>query len=221
MQEKTLDLNTRALEYAKQLQKGTGQAGQRMTIRYLREHGFDQAMAEKYQLGYVGEPMDREDMRFRGMLCIPYMTRAGVLVIKYRCPAKHDHREHGGKYGQYLGQPARLFNTQAFFDADETIGMAEGEMDSGAATEHLGVPTLGIPGVDSWTLHGRIWKLALKDYSNILVFADGDTAGLSLARTVASDIGSRAKIVKCDADQDVASMIAKGQAELLKSRAGL
>lgn len=217
-----ISLTTRALEYAKQLQQGTGQAGHRMTINYLKAHGINQAIAEKYQLGFVGTPMDAEDRRFVNSLAIPYLTRAGVVSIKYRCVLDHNHREFDHqKYQQYHGQRTRFYNAEAFFTADETIGISEGEIDAIAATEHLGIPTLGIPGASQWQSNAKVWRLTLKDYSTIVVFADGDTAGLDCARTVATDLGSRAKLVKCDSDEDVASSIVKGQAMNLKSRAGL
>ena len=52
-------------------------------IGYLRDHAIDQAIAIKYELGFVAEPLPGDE-RFQGMLSIPYLTPAGVQAIKFR-----------------------------------------------------------------------------------------------------------------------------------------
>jgi hypothetical protein len=192
------------------------------TVDYLRSHGIDSEIAGKYQLGYVARA-PKGDERFLGTLSIPYLTRAGVVAIKYRCVEPDcQHNKHGGKYMQPAGQKVRLYNAGAFFNTGDTIGMAEGEIDAIAATEHVGLPTLGMPGAEQWTGHSTIWKIALKDYDMVVFFADGDEAGIKCGRLVTDDLGPKhGRLVRCDAGEDVASSIAKGKVDDLRERAGL
>lgn len=203
-----------------------------MTIKYLRDHAIEKNLVEKYRLGFVN-PAEPADRRYTGWLAIPYMTQAGVVAIKYRCVEDHDHKVHGGKYGQPEGQEPWIFNPQAFFDAEDTIGIAEGEIDAIVATEYLDLPTIGIPGVDNWTANRKSWRRTLEDYSTILIFVDGDSPrtdpitgrvhqpGRDMAKAISSDVRGRARLVYCDAGEDVASMVASGRLETLKERAGL
>src|SRR6266702_7194609 len=196
----TLDM--RAAAYAKSLMSGTDRAGnRRKTIDYLRAHAIDKDIAARYQLGYVSEPLIREDELFRGWLVIPYMTtRAGNVAIKFRCTLAHDHSFHGGKYGAPVEQEGRIFNSPAYFKANGTIGIAEGELDAIVASELIGLPTVGLPGARMWSseVKNKIWRLTFEDYDRILVFADGDDEGLDCARAVQGDLGRRARLVKWD-----------------------
>jgi hypothetical protein len=198
------------------------------TIDYLRDHGMTKEMVAKYRLGFVN-PAEPADRLYEGMLAIPYLTRAGIVAIKYRCVVDHDHGAfHHGKYSQPEGQDVWIFNPQAFFDADDVIGIAEGEIDAIVATEVVGMPTIGIPGVEIWKSNRKAWRRTLDDYSTILIFVDGDVKredgsqpGLDMARSVQSDVRGRGRLVRCDQGEDVASMVAKGHQDLLKERAGL
>jgi hypothetical protein len=215
-----ITLDERALEYARQLEYRTAAPG---PLDYLARHGItDRGVMQRYALGCVMKPLP-DDERFRGYISIPYLSRRDVVSIKYRCALRHDCHAVGNghaKYGKYQG-PVKLYNTAAFFEATDIIGIAEGEVDAIAATELLGVPTIGVPGAQAWTAHSKIWQLPLKDYDRIIIFADGDEAGLSCARTIAADVGDRHRIVKCDAGEDVSSMVVKGHAERLKRMAGI
>lgn len=199
-----------------------------MMISYLKSHGLDKELARKYSLGFVN-PATVDDNRFTGKLAIPYLTRAGIVAIKYRCVEDHDHKAlNHGKYSAPEGQDARIFNPAAFFDADDLIGVAEGEIDAIVATERLGVPTIGIPGVESWTAHRRAWRRTLEDYGTVLIFVDGDVQrengsqpGLDMARAIQNDVRGRGRLVRCDQGEDVASMVAKGRLDQLRERAGL
>lgn len=198
------------------------------TIDYLRDHGLDKETAAKYKLGFVN-PAEPSDRIYRGMLAIPYVTRAGVVAIKYRCVEDHEHKDFNhGKYSQPEGQEPWIYNPQAFFDSADTLGIAEGEIDAIVATESLGVPTIGIPGVEIWKQNRKVWRRTLDDYSTILIFVDGDVQredgsqpGLDMARSIQSEVRGRGHLVRCDQGEDVASMVAAGKIELLKDRAGL
>lgn len=217
----TLDMKAR--KYAEWLKKPSTQSPTwRACVDYLKSHAIDPEIAGKYSLGYVSRA-PRGEERFQGTLAIPYITRNGIVGIKYRCVIKDcNHRQHGGKYMQPHGQASRLYNSRAFFDASDDIGMAEGEIDAIAATEHVGLPTLGMPGAEQWQGHRTIWKIALKDYDMVVFFADGDEAGTKCGRTVTEDLGPKhGRLVRCDDGEDVASSVVKGRVDDLRERAGL
>lgn len=160
---------------------------------------MDFAIAGKYQLGYVARPLPGDE-RFQGMLAIPYLTPAGARGLKFRSLS-----QGGGKYAKHAGEKNRLYNAPAYFAAGNTIGLSEGEMDAIAATEHLGVPTLGVPGVEGWK---KPWRQVFTDFSLVFIFGDGDQPGREFAAEMAEAIGDRARIVQCPDHQDVCSMVA-------------
>ena len=176
---------------------------------YCESHGlWTKRILNQYQLGCEGE-----------WLVIPYLSRGRVLQVKYRCTADHDHGALGhGKYRYDPGTTTRLFNTAAYFDANGTIALAEGEVDAIAATEHLGIPTMGYAGTAQWHSHGEYWEVALRDFERVVIFADGDEPGITSARTIAADLGKRASIVRCPDGEDVASMVHQGRTEELKGK---
>jgi len=239
-----ITLDFKAEKYAQHLMgydlDDTARPGLMRTINYLHQHAITKdehgrRIAQKYRLGLVN-PAEPADRRFSGMLAIPYITRAGVVWFKYRCTLDHDckeyardgHPEHA-KYAAVSGEEPWIYNPEAFFTADDTIGVTEGEIDAIVATEKLHIPSVGIPGVEIWTQNRKIWKRTFDDYANILVFADGDNpsqahpdgAGLEFARTLAKDVSRKALVVRCDPGEDVASMVASGKGDILRERAGL
>lgn len=171
--------------------------------RYLKEHAIDQSIAIRYELGFVGDPLPGDE-RFAGMLSIPYLSPGGVQALKFRNVASTG----GGKYAQHHGQKARLFNTLAYFEAGTTVGISEGEMDAIAATERLGIPTLGVPGATNWN---ELWTPLFKDFQKVLIFADGDDPGRGFALRIAEQIGWRARIVQCPDGEDVSSLACAGR----------
>lgn len=190
---------------------------------YLVDHGFEPSrhfdIASRYQLGVVIEPLPGDEA-FQGMLCFPYLTRNGIKALKFR-------NLSGTKPKNLVpeGQSLRLYNSLAYFDASDVVGLAEGEADAIAATEQLGIPTLGIPGVEAWTAHKRVWAPLFKNFQKVLVFTDGDPInvntglrpGEELGKALAASLGWRARLVKSPEGEDVSSMIAAGRAdELIK-----
>jgi hypothetical protein len=225
--------DSRAEVYARHLRglDGTSLDGVTKTIKYLRAHGINLDIAQKYHLGLVN-PVGPEDRQYEGRLCIPTLTRKGVVAFKYRCVEPHNCKAQPGDHKKYLaphGQETRLFNPEAFFAADQVIGVTEGEINAIVATEFI-IPTVGIPGVDTWKPNRKPWKLAFADYETVLIFADmkddpserhPEGAGMFLARMIADDLGAKARLVQCDRDFDVAGMVAAGNAAKLRERAGI
>lgn len=194
--------------YARQLEQNARDDRLAGARSYLSEHGVSYALARKYRLGFVLDPLGGDE-RFTGMLSIPYLSPAGVTALKFRALS-----EGGTKYAKHAGEENRLYNTAAYFDAGTTIGVTEGEMDAIAATEHLGVPSLAVPGVHSWK---EPWAPLFRDFTEVIVFADGDQAGREFAYGLAESIGWRARVVRCPDDEDVSSMAAKGRADELRA----
>jgi hypothetical protein len=208
-QQTYLELATKA--YHEQIRSQSAQSGART---YLDKHAItDWGVVEKYQLGYVAEPM-KGDERFRGMLAIPYLGPTGTIAMKFRRL-----EGAGGKYAKHTGERNRLYNVAAYFNADHVIGLVEGEIDAVVATERLGIPTMGIPGVDSWQARANDWRPIFKDFRLVVVFTDGDNAGEGLGDSVAESLGYRARIIACDKGEDVASMVKAGKADALRALA--
>jgi hypothetical protein len=198
---------------------------------YLYNHGLDvkdnhiKTIVSKYQLGLVTDPINIDDARFEGWLAIPYITKAGIKGIRFR----NLDPNAKPKYGQHAGQKGRLYNTNAYFDAGNDIGLAEGEIDAIVATEMLGIPTLGVPGVEMWTAHNKIWAPGFKNFSTVFVFTDGDPEqtvtrngevftfrpGEELGKAVQESLGFKAKIIPSPEGFDVSSMVADGRSQEL------
>jgi DNA primase len=167
-----------------------------------------QDIAIRYELGFVAEPLPGDEY-LQGAISIPYLSPSGPVGMKFRVLTAGD-----GKYIKHKGEQNRLYNTQAYFSAGHTIGISEGEMDAIAATEHLGIPTLGVPGVKSWK---DSWKHLLKDFTTVFIFADGDQPGRNFAAEMAERVGWRGRIVRCPDGEDVSSMAASGRTAELTS----
>jgi hypothetical protein len=192
---------------------------------YLYNHGLDvkdnhvKTIVSKYQLGLVTDPINIDDARFEGWLAIPYITKAGIKGIRFRTLDPNAKP----KYGQHAGQKGRLYNTNAYFDAGNDIGLAEGEIDAIVATEMLGIPTLGIAGSEMWVAHRKIWAPGFKNFSTVFVFTDGDPVnpltgvkpGEELGKAVQESLGFKAKIIPSPEGFDVSSMVADGRSEEL------
>lgn len=192
----------------------------------MTEHGITALdhprIVDKYQLGVVIEPLPGDE-GFAGMLVFPYLTKHGVKALKFR-------RLDGGKPKNLVpeGQKVRLYNPNAYFDATGVVGLAEGEADAIAATEVLGVPTLGIPGAEDWKAYKRIWAPLFKNFQKVLVFTDGDPInentglrpGEELGKAIRESLTWRVKIVKCPEGEDVSSMVASNRADELVKQFG-
>lgn len=212
-------LATKAETYQTQL--GSEDPISRAGRDYLDKRKLGAAVAVKYRLGIVADPLPGDEQHL-GRLVIPYLTLAGVRGLKYRCIQDHDCKEHQHpKYTQPHAQEQRLYNALAYFGGHDVIGVAEGELDAITASEHLEVPTFGIPGASQWKKLGHHWQLVLRDFATIIVFADGDEPGRLLAHEVANDAGAGARVVHCDNGFDINSMVVANRGDELIKKAGL
>jgi len=130
----------------------------------LEERGISEEIAALYMLGSVTDPMNGHELH-TGWISIPYITALGHCVgFKFR-------RLDGGlpKYGSPTGQKAHLYNV-----VDTTIlskHIVEGELDTVIVSGVLGIPAVGVPGVQAWKPH---FAKLLSGYDTVYIVGDND-----------------------------------------------
>ena len=151
---------------------------------YLAGRGITKPVAVAARLGFVSDPMPGHE-RFQGMLCIPYLTPAGPVAIKFRRI-----EGEGQKYDAPSGQHLRLYNVDAFFEPGDVIVLCEGELDALMCHRVVGVPAVGAPG----TNFAEHWPRCFADHDRVLIVADNDlkddgsNPGLKHAKSVQQKI---------------------------------
>lgn len=177
----------RSLKYHEQLKSPDGAA----LYAYLtEERQFSPATIERFLLGAVVSP-DVSDDDARGMLAIPYFTKAGPVALRFRRPPD---RDTGPKYWQPEGTVLTIFNTLDLFDGEDTIAVTEGEMDCITLVQ-AGIPAVGIPGASAWKPH---YRLLFEGYRSVMICADNDDtgAGRKFAAKVAQNVpGPEVKVM--------------------------
>jgi DNA primase len=184
---------------------------------YLLGRGIDGATAKRYRLGYVAEPVVGHE-KYRNRLAIPYVTPSGVVDIRFRCVQNHSCKEAGcAKYLTQPGHKQRIYGTTAVMSADDTIAITEGELDA-VILNKIGIPAVGIAGSKAWNTgyYPRIFA----DFTNVIIFGDGDEAGRDFAEAVARDLED-ALIVDMPTGFDVTDLYLAQGADELYIRAGL
>ena len=154
-------------------------------LPFLECRGLDEAVARKYRLGVVQRPCSGHES-YTGRLAIPYLSRSGVVSIRFRCLEDHNCKEVGcPKYLSVRGDKPTLYNTEALFSAGSVIAITEGEMDAVVITEYAGVPAVGIQGVNAWN---DAWSRTLNDFERVLIVGDGDEAGKNMVERLVDSI---------------------------------
>ncbi|PVU81342.1 hypothetical protein DDP54_15690 (plasmid) [Cellulomonas sp. WB94] len=151
--------------------------GSAPAVEYLAGRGISRDTAERFQLGFVTEPVPGFE-RFMGMVAIPNICggdRPHVVGIKFRRLPD----EEGKKYDQ-PSQPTRMFNARAIDEADEVLCITEGELDA-VILEQLGLHAIGVPGNTAWKAH--YWRL-LEGFPRLVLFRDNDDPGLVLEKEI-------------------------------------
>lgn len=150
-------------------------------LSFLTSHGISEATARRARLGVVASPLPGHDL-FEGRLAIPYLTKTGIVNMRFRCLEHEDCRTVGcPKYLSLTGAGLNLFHTQAFWTADNEIAITEGELDALTANYEVGMPAVGVPGVETWESH---YDRLFFGYERVWLFADGDSAGRDFAKTL-------------------------------------
>lgn len=180
---------------------------------YLDSRGITPAIAHDARFGVVQEPLPGHEQLI-GRLVIPYITPMGVKDLRFR--ALDD--MHQPKYLSLPGHSPRLYNTGVLISDPDVIGITEGEIDALVATHQVGVPSVALPGAQSWTprRHLRVFK----GFKRVVVFADGDEAGRTLANNIAKDL-KQTLVVDLGDGLDVNSAVLSMGADEVRRRAGL
>lgn len=177
---------------------------------YLASRGITKEVARLARLGVVVEPEPGHEA-YAGRLSIPYITKSGVVDIRFRSlnPAVEP------KYMGMTGAETKMYNVLDVERAGEFIGVCEGELDTITMSACIGIPCVGVPGSNSWKKH---YTRLLADFERIYVFADGDQPGKEFATSLARELP--VTIIQLPDGQDVNSMFVQEGAEYIYKKMG-
>jgi DNA primase len=175
---------------------------------YLKNRGIPIEVARLASLGVVEEPEVGHE-QYIGRLAIPYITKTGVVDLRFRSlnPAVEP------KYMGLTGAETKMYNVIDIEKANNFIGVCEGELDTITMSGCVGIPCVGVPGANSWKKH---YTRLLADFERVFVFADGDQPGTEFARSLARELP--VTIIQLPDGHDVNSMFVQEGAEYFHSR---
>ena len=175
---------------------------------YLKQRGIPLEVARLARLGVVVEPETGHEA-FVGRLSIPYITKSGVVDLRFRSlnPAVEP------KYMGLTGAETKMYNVLDVERAGDFIGVCEGELDTLTMSACVGIPCVGVPGANSWKRH---YTRLLADFERVFVFADGDQPGTEFARSLARELP--VTIVQLPDGEDVNSVYVSEGAEYLLAK---
>lgn len=174
-----------------------------VAAEYLEGRGITEDTAVTARLGVVDEAIHGDTEAAFQRLSIPYITRSGVVDLRFRCIRNHDCGEVGCP--KYLGRPGaslRIYGVDDLVSAGNTIAVTEGELDC-LILRQLGYPAVGLPGAESWKRH---WGRLFEDFQRVVVFGDGDTAGVRFIRKFFDQFPQSTEAVQLPEGEDVNSM---------------
>jgi len=152
----------------------------------LAERGISEEVAARFNLGTITDPINGHEM-YEGWISIPYMTALEMCVgFKFR-------RLDDGKpkYSSPTGQKAHLYNVTDTTILSPHIVVCEGELDTVITSGVLGIPAVGIPGVQAWKPH---FTKLFTGYDTVFVVGDNDikedgsNPGAEFSKRVASEV---------------------------------
>ena len=176
--------------------------------QYLATRGITLDDARTAHLGLVVDPLPGHE-QFAGRLAIPYLTPTGVVDIRFRSINGEE-----PKYMGMSGTETRLYNVTAIAQARDYIAVCEGEIDALTLNYKCGIPSIGVPGANSWKRH---YTKLLQDFEKIFVFADGDQPGSDFGKKLAREIQG-VVVINMPDGEDVNSIFNKEGIEFFKSK---
>jgi DNA primase len=178
---------------------------------YLRSRGIPLEVARLASLGVVAEPETGHEA-FKGRLSIPYITKTGVVDLRFRSlnPAVEP------KYMGMTGAETKMYNVIDVERASDFIGVCEGELDTLTLSACVGIPCVGVPGANSWKKH---YTRLLADFERVFIFADGDQPGTQFATSLARELP--VTIIQLPDGHDVNSMFVQAGAEYFHQKMGV
>lgn len=157
-----------------------------IALGVLEERGISEEVAARFMLGTITEPMNGHET-YEGWISIPYITATGSCVgFKFR---RTD--EGKPKYGSPVGQKSHLYNVCDITLDSPRVVVCEGELDAVITSGVLGIPAVGVPGVQSWKPH---FSKLFTGYEAIYVVGDNDVKedgsnpGAEFAKRVAGEV---------------------------------
>lgn len=176
---------------------------------YLEARGITEETAVLARLGVTDEEL-WSDQRTVGRLCIPYLTRAGVVCLRLRCLEHADCDEYEcSKYLGGAGVPPRIYGVEHLVSAGGAVCVTEGELDA-LTLGQCGYSAVGVPGAQTWKPH---WNRLFEDFTRIFVFCDGDAAGTKVEKAWVERFPQAVEIVRMPDGEDVNSMYLKEGSE--------
>jgi DNA primase len=178
---------------------------------YLKSRGIPLEVARLASLGVVAEPEAGHE-QYVGRLSIPYITKTGVVDLRFRSlnPAVEP------KYMGMTGAETRMYNVTDVERASDYIGICEGEIDTLTMARVIGIPCVGVPGANSWKKH---YTRLLADFERVFVFADGYQPGTEFARSLARELP--VTIVQSPDGHDVNSLFLQEGSDYFYSKMGI
>jgi len=175
---------------------------------YLRSRGIPIEVARLARLGVVAEPEVGHE-QYQGRLSIPYVTKTGVVDLRFRSlnPAVEP------KYMGLTGADTKMYNVLDVERAGDFIGVCEGELDTLTMSACVGIPCVGVPGANSWKKH---YTRLLADFERVFVFADGDQPGKEFASSLARELP--VTVVGFPDGEDVNSFYIEHGAEAIRAK---
>lgn len=160
-------------------------AGGTSAQAYLTSRGIGPEAAARFRLGVVTSPQVGHEA-LRGRLCIPYLTPAGAVNLRFRCLCTQSCEGHA-KYRSLEGVSGNLYNVLDLKRDSPFICVTEGEIDA-MTLSMCGMPAVGVPGVKTWQKH---FSRCLEDFDVIYAFGDGDDAGGKFSSFLAKEARAR------------------------------
>ena len=181
---------------------------------YLAQRGITKEAAAAHLLGYVtAENAAVGHDAYVGRLAIPYLTPTGVTDIRFRAISEDSSPKYLGRIGAEL----MLYNVLAFRVPSDFIAICEGEIDTITANTLVGIPAVGLAGVNAWK---PFYSRAFLDYQKVLVLADGDQPGREMGKKIASVV-EQAVVIQMPDGMDVNSTYLQEGADGIRRRAGV
>lgn len=153
------------------------------------------------RLGFVGsDTLDGYD-KYRGMLLIPFTNLNGqVVAVRFR-----NLTGVGPKYLQPSGSPVFPFRPWSVGDC-LVAHVTEGELDCLSLVAAGFEGAVGFPGASTWRDY---YKHLFDGCDEVLVWADGDDAGLGFAEKVLESV-PQARLVRVPEGKDVNDLLVRG-----------
>jgi DNA primase len=181
-------------------------------LPYLETRGITQPTATMFRLGFVKTPEVGHEP-YIGKLSIPYLTPSGTIDIRFRALSPD---ATGPKYMSRPGATTHIFNINALGNADDTLVVCEGELDTVIATQ-AGFTAVGLPGANNWK---PFYSRVLADWGKVILLCDGDNAGREMAKNLSRELDNVFPVFMPEG-QDVNDVYLAEGADGLRKRAGV